>query len=374
MSIVAFSRGGDRVGRLSCVCDSDTSPVETALPEERGFAATVCIFALTVWAMALTTDILPLAGDVLAPSHRWASLPYALTFVGAAVATLPAGLLDDLLSRRAALTLAASLAAAGGIVAAEGYATGVFSFLALGALWLGMAQGFGFFYRHGGLGREANRSRAAAIILGSGGVAALLAPATVVAATSIAGPLAPALILACAGVIEASALIVAFRAPQAVLSGMATVDGKGFTPRRLFATLAACAVWFGMTRLMAQAAPAMQLCGVAGGVIAGLVASHILWMCAPAFALGGFVRIIGGIAAASAGLVFTAGALAVFSFARDVLPFAAVMALAGIGWSLAMLAASVTLYEGGAPPRWLLGLHDGSLFAAALLGAVSASF
>ena len=83
-----------------------------------------------------------LDGAALAPRPAIANLPYALTLLGAAIASLPASMLLDQFGRRAAFALGACLGTSGGILAAFAIATQQFGLLSLGALWIGIAQGF----------------------------------------------------------------------------------------------------------------------------------------------------------------------------------------------------------------------------------------
>ncbi|MGA2794227.1 MAG: hypothetical protein ABSE69_11965, partial [Roseiarcus sp.] len=112
MSWVTLAPPQERPGHLVCACDltPPASPAVAAVAAGApGLALAAGIFALTVLAQALTAAVLPMAGVILAPKPVWAALPYALTLVGAGVATLPAAALTDLFGRRAALALGASL-------------------------------------------------------------------------------------------------------------------------------------------------------------------------------------------------------------------------------------------------------------------------
>jgi hypothetical protein len=372
MSWVSLAPAGERAGHLLCVCDPASPPPDDATPlESAGVAGAAGVFALTVLTQALTTAILPVAGVMLAPAPGWATLPYALTLVGAGAATLPAALLTDFFGRRATMALGASLGIAGGAIAARGFVIGQFWIMALGAFWLGAAQGFGFFHRHGAATRAADKARAVALILGAGCGAALAAPALMAIAQAKAGPLAPAAGLMAAGALQVLTLAVVMASGPAGRLGAQTAPGPLESGRFYFATATAALAWFGMTRLMAHAAPAMIDCGVGESLIAGVVASHLVWMYAPAALAGPWVTRVSAGKLAMIGLAMIATALGIFGLVASALPFAALMALAGCGWSLAMLGATVTLHRGSPPSAGWLALHDGALFAAAVAGALS---
>lgn len=370
MSWVTLEAPQERPGHLVCACDlapPDAAPAAAGAPS---LALAAGVFALTVLSQALAAAVLPLAGLVLAPTPRWAALPFALTLVGAGVATLPAALLTDLFGRRAALALGASLGLAGGAIAARSFVAGQFFGLALGAFWLGVAQGFGFFYRHSPVPQAGDKPRAVALVLGAGALAALLAPATIGAARTLAGPLAPAAALLGVGAAQVAilALAMTLRASRDVGAPVAPRAQHG--PLFALATFAGAGAWFGMAALMAGAAPMMAICGIGSAAASGVIAIHILAMYAPAAIAGPWLARLGAAKIAVAGLAMILVALAAAGRAGATLPFAALMALGGCGWSLAMLGATVAIHRDCAPSPRLLALHDGALFAAAVAGAL----
>ncbi|MGO8798162.1 MAG: hypothetical protein ACLQJL_03655 [Roseiarcus sp.] len=374
MSWVTLAPPQERPGHLVCACDLTPPASREFAKGAPGVAAPAGVFALTVLAQALTAAVLPVAGVILAPKPVWAALPYALTLVGAGVATLPAAALTDLFGRRAALALGASLGLAGGAVAAQSFVAGQFFGLALGAFWLGVAQGFGFFYRHAPALRAGDKPRAVAFVLGAGALAGLLAPAAIGAAQRFAGPHAPAAALLCAGVAQVAilALALSMRAELDIAAAASTRT----TRKGLFvvATIAAAAAWFAMTSLMAHAAPAMALCGVGAAAASGVIASHILSMYAPAALVGAWVGRFGAVRVAAGGLALILGALVAARLPATAFNFAALMAVGGCGWSLAMLGATTAIHSHCSPSPRVLALHDSALFAAAIAGAFIGTF
>jgi len=375
MSWITLAPREPRPGHLVCACDVAApadSPAPAADAPALGFAAGV--FALTVLTQALTAAVLPLAGVVLAPRPGWAPLPFALTLVGAGVATLPAALLTDLFGRRAALAMGASLGLAGGAIAAWSFVSGQFFGLALGAFWLGVAQGFGFFYRHVPVLRAADKPRAVGAVLGAGALAVLLAPAAVGAAQSLAGPLAPAAALLAVGAAEVVLLVVAIAMRPGRDIGAPAPARSGRTPQFLLATLAGAAAWFAMASLMANAAPTMALCGIGSATAAGVIAGHILSMYVPAALAGPWATRLGASKITAVGLAMILFALFEMGRADARTAFGAAMILAGAGWSLAMLGATIAIHQGGRPSTRDLALHDAALFAAAVAGALGGAF
>ncbi len=372
MTSVIFAPTQERPGHLICACDL-SPPLSAGAVDARGPGITLAagVFALTVLAQTLTTAVLPLAGVILAPKPVWAALPYALTLVGAGAATLPAAVLTDLFGRRAALALGASLGLAGGAIAARSFVADQFFGLALGAFWLGVAQGFGFFYRHAPALRAGRKSHAVAIVLGSGVLAALFAPAAIGVAQGFAGPLAPAALLLGAGAVQIAilALAMTIQAGRDVSAGTSSRSKhKGLF---VLATTGGAVAWFAMSSLMANAAPNMALCGVGAAAASGVIASHILSMYGPAALVGPWVGRFGAAKVAAVGLTTVLCALILASRPTTALQFGALMIFAGSGWSLAMLGVTIVIQDKCSPSRRLLALHDGVLFAAAVAGALA---
>ena len=75
-----------RAGRLACFCPPGV-PVEGAAANRRP-ALLAGGFSLAVLSQTLVLGVLPLAGLLLAPQPKLATLPYIAMLCGAAVATL----------------------------------------------------------------------------------------------------------------------------------------------------------------------------------------------------------------------------------------------------------------------------------------------
>jgi hypothetical protein len=374
VSWVTLAPERDRPGHLVCACDLTGAPTSAAVGSRAaGVASAASVFAFTILAQALSMAVLPTAGLVLAPSPAEAAWPYALTLVGAGVATFPATLLTDLFGRRAALALAASLGLAGGILAATSFAAGQFPGLLLGAFWLGVAQGFGFFYRHAAIPRASDKTQTIAVVLGSGSLAALAAPGIMALSRSLAGPLAPAAALLSAGAAQVVILGLAMTTSPGGGLGAAKSAEAPRPPVFVAATAAAAIAWFAMTALMARAPPSLALCGVGAAGASGWIAVHILSMYAPAALLGTWADRLGAGRLAAVGVLAALAALLGAGRATTALEFEAAMMLAGCGWGLALLGATLAIHRDGSPSPRLLALHDGVLFCAAVAGALTVS-
>lgn len=360
-----------RAGRLDCICEPGTIGEDNA---HRGGTALLAVgFAISVLAQVLTLSILPLAGLSLAPSQALATVPYAAFYAGAALASLPASLLLDSFGRRAAFSLGASLGAAGGLVLIWALVTMHFGALVLGAFWLGIAGGFGLFYRHAAVPVGGKGAGALLLVFGAAALASVAAPSISGLAEAWASP------RAFAGTAAATALAhVASLGATAALPyhkrRIVTVEAPGPQNWRaiLAPTLIGALGWFSMTALMGATPLAVLGCAPSEAIV-GAVAWHVMAMYAPSLALAVFPKAAHPIPLVTGGcLLLASGALA-FILSSTAGGFSASAVLIGIGWSLTMLGTTLWIHRDGQVSRWLLGLHDSILLSGAILGALAAN-
>lgn len=359
-----------RAGRLVCFCPPGV-PVEGA--QRRGPVLLAAGFALSTLSQTLALGILPLAGALLAPRPALATLPYMAMLVGAAVATFPASVLLDAFGRRASFALGASHGVAGGLVLAWALTASAFIPFCLGAFWLGVAQGFGLFYRHEAAmgGGAMGRAMLLGVVFGSGALAGLVGPAILMLGASLM-PLsvfAPAALAA--ALVQVLVLGLAmFFSPHAAPGAVPVMAPTGACDWReaLAPTVVGAAAWFGMTALMLSAPSAMMACGIPVAGVAGLLAWHVVAMYAPGFGIAPLTRLIGAPATALLGLALVILARLALGGAAAAASFGGGLVILAVGWSLATAGATLWLQR-AKPPRSLLALHDLCLFAAALAGA-----
>ena len=366
MSYADLDPAAGRAGRLDCVC----APGEEGKGGE-ALARLTTGFGLAILAQTLVLAALPLAAAAVAPRPSLAGLPYALTLLGAALATFPASFLLDAFGRRAAFSLGASLGVAGGALSAWSAMRGLFAPLCVGALWLGLAHGFALFYRHAAAA-GAQGARGGAVVFAGGALAALLAPGVMLFAGEWAGPFADAATLAAAGLVDLIALIIAVTLPHALAPQRAEPLPAPPVSSFAAATIIGAIAWFVMTLLMARASPTLVACGVASAAVGGVIAWHLVAMYAPA----AIIRFTGTepppAIALVVGLATLMGAAALFSAGQGAASIGLALAGAGVGWSLANAGLMQWIYGAGAPTRLMLGLHDFALLSAALAGALVA--
>ena len=356
-----------RAGRLDCVCP----PGAESAGGGEGLARLAAGFGLAILAQTLVLAALPLAAAVVAPQPALAGLPYAITLLGATLATFPASYLLDAFGRRAAFALGASLGVAGGLLAGWAALHREFVLLCLGALWLGLAHGFALFYRHAAATSAAG-PRGGAIVFGGGALAALAAPTILQLASNLTGPLADAAVLTAAGAVDLAGFVVAVSLPHALAAGGAAKSSRARTATFVAATAVGAAAWFVMTAVMAAAAPTLVGCGAEAAAVGGVIAWHLVAMYAPAAIIRFTGAVVPRAATLAVGGVLLGGGVAFFMTGGTVVSVGAAMIAAGMGWSLVNAGLLQWLYADGAPTRLMLAAHDFALLGAALCGALAA--
>ncbi len=364
-----------RAGRLACLCPDDLAPDDlaamTAVRPEIAAARAALAFGLSVLSQVLALSVLPLAGAMLAAAPERAGWPFAAMLLGTVAASLPASVLRDAFGRRAAFALGAGIGAAGGIAAAWAVAADLFALLAIGAFWLGIAQGFGLAYRHDALALPPGwRERGGYLIFASGAAAGILAPAMLRAAEAAAAPIPFAGTLLAAGAVQVAVLALAVAPFRHARSGPQDESAPAAAWRGwLLPTVLSAFAWAGMTRAMAVAPGMLVGCGVSASGIAGFVAWHVVAMYAPALAGPVLSRALGSRTLALSGTGLVGLGLAVLWQEPSAAGIAAALAATGAGWCLATTGATALLHARGFG-RWQLGLHDAAIVLGALAGAL----
>ncbi len=365
-----------RAGLLACICDPTICPpANDNARGPAGFLPLTAGFAFAVLAQTVASAALPLAGMMLAPSGDplRAAWPFAALMLGSAVASFPASFLRDAFGRRAGFALGASLGIAGGVLLALGLLKQQFAFACIGGLWLGMAQGFSFFYRHEAAAAGRQPAAAAAGVLAGGLLAAFAGPLLTQFTERLFAPFFLVGAAALAAAAHTVALTIAVRlAPDPITAppeGETAPLGSVIGP-----TLAAAVAWLCMSLLMAGAPMRLVDCGIGEGAVFGFVALHVFAMYAPSVPLFWLGTRFSAPAITAAGILLALSGLAL----AWAIPLPATLALAmvftGAGWSAATIGATAWLRLDGTPSRLGLALHDASLFCAALIGAQASVF
>lgn len=363
-----------RAGQLFCACDSDGLPLAVGRePDRVSIRVMALAFALSVLAQILTVSVLPLVSAPLAPTPKAVAWPYIALLAGGALSSFPASILLDLFGRRAAFALGASLGLAGGMMSYWAVMHGQFVSLVIGVAWLGMAQGFGLFYRHAGA--MASQGGAGPVFAAGMG-AAVLAPVLMGGIETLMGPWAAAGTLALAGLVYLLTLGVAIRLPARKIGHDATQEQpvRPSVAVMLGATALAGLAWAVMTGVMAHAPLVMAGCGIGFSASAVAMALHLMAMYAPGLVIGRWVAAWGGLRVALSGVVLLLAGAGLLFLQTAFLGLSLALVVAGAGWGIATIGASAWMHQSAQPSPTMLALHDMSLFLAAISGAASLGF
>ncbi|WP_024460548.1 MFS transporter [Marinimicrobium sp. LS-A18] len=305
--------------------------------------------------MVAAITVMTLSGVVggrLSDTPSLATLPIALTMVGAVVSTLPASLFMKRVGRRPGFLVGALLGGlAGSLLSFWSIVEGTFIGFCLGNLLVGLYQGFAMYYRFAAadVARPAIRSRAISWVMAGGVAAAFLGPWNASAnyewLTSVPDG-GPYLVMAFLAVL-ASLLLALLRVPpqgepQAddVVRPMRDIAGQG----RFKVAVLASAVGYAIMILVMTATPlAMLSKGFEMGQVATIMQWHVLGMFVPSFFTGSLIARLGLyrvlMAGAGALLLSSATAASGESFAH----FWVALVLLGIGWNFLFVGGSVML-------------------------------
>jgi MFS family permease len=361
-----------RAGQLFCACDSDGLPLEVGLvPDQTTTFRLALSFALAVLAQTLTISVLPVLSFAMAPDPTQRAWPYLGLLAGGALATFPASFLLDLFGRRAAFALGASLGLAGGVLAFWSVLHDAFGPFLLGVVWLGMAQGFGLFYRHAG---AVSAHGASGMIFAGGMIAALIAPLLGEGLALIAPVEAQALILLMAGFVYLLALALSVMLPARERDMSRSEPQAPAFGIVVTASVTAALAWALMSAVMAHAPLAMAGCGIGLGGSVFLMSLHLMAMYAPGFVIGRAIARLGGAVVGATGLSFLGMAGWVLPQVSSAWPMGLTLVLAGTGWGLATIGATAWLHAAGRPSALLLACHDLMLFLGAMAGVWTLAF
>ena len=356
-----------RAGQIFCACDVDGLPLDLdSLPKQASLLRMAFAFCSAILAQVLTLTILPIASATFLPINGSWPWPFMALLFGAALAAFPASYLLDRLGRQSAFALGASLGLAGGVLSAFALSERLYPAFIIGVLWLGMAQGFGLFYRHAG----AMAGRAGGFIFGAGAIGALIAPFIIGTLSEQFGPLGSSAILMVSGLAHLITLALAIGLPGREIEITAASAEVKRPSLAIFVvtTFIASLAWLGMNGLMAHSPLAMTGCGLSLSISAAAMAAHLSAMYWPGFTIGRMIKRYGGTMTSLLGLALLMLGVSNVVYQNSGLGFTLYLALAGYGWGMATIGATAALYKEGQPSALMLASHDMMLFFAALIG------
>ena len=290
-----------------------------------------------------------LIGHSLAIDKSLATLPYALQMLGTMCASIPAGFIFARLGRRAGFYLGAVGTLVGTVVFGLGVLWGDFSLYCIGALPMGLGFGIGQHYRFAAaeVADVAGRSRAIALVMAGGLVAAMVGPELIKYSKDLLPP------LLFVGTYAGMAVL-----PLVVMVLLAVVDlppapqrNTSPTPLGLImarpafitAVIAGLVGYGSMNLIMASTPIQMMLCGFGVDDSTAVIRAHSIAMFAPGFITGRLIGRFGPhrVICAGGALCITCAALSLAGSAY--LTFTVALCLLGTGWNFMFVGATALL-------------------------------
>ncbi len=307
--------------------------------------------ALSMSGVVLVVAVSALTGEALAENKALATVPFALQFAMAMIATVPASLLMGRIGRRAGFTVGQTIGILGALVAAFGIFQNSFAIFAVGSAILGIHNAFWQYLRFAAAeaADESFRPQAISYVLAGGLVAAILGPEIAKATRDLFAPVVFAgSYLAIVPLCLANIAVLRFVRIPHIRAGVYAGRRLGRIAREpvfVVAVLSAM-IGYGAMNLVMTATPlAMHAAHFDFSDSAFVIQWHVLGMFAPSFVTGHLIRRFG------APSVVIAGALAMTlsvaaNLSGDVLwNYWVGLVLLGIGWNFMFVGGTTLLIE-----------------------------
>ncbi len=344
---------------------------------KRNVAILAICQALMMSGNSLLVTATALVGLQIAPQPQWATIPFALMFVGVIITTYPASMMMQKVGRKAGFTLGAVLGVGGGVVSAWSIMQQSFIGFCLGSMLLGAFNAFGQYYRFAAAEAASDRlrSRAISYVLAGGVLAAFAGPnlAKTTRETfgaEFSGNYACIALIYCCSLL----LIQGLRLKE---DGSGTAEAQSISlmdvlrrPHFVIA-VASGMVGYGVMNLLMTATPmAMIGCGFHFDQTASVIQWHVFGMFAPAFFTGHLIERFGAyrvMIAGTIGLLLSCltnlGGVAYWQFLTS-------LVLLGIGWNFCFIGATSLLTRDAVAKGKVQGLNDLLVFVTVAITAL----
>jgi MFS family permease len=339
--------------------------------------------ALMMSSSSLIITTSALVGFALAENKSWATLPLAAQFIATMCTTIPASLLMDRIGRRTGFMLAAILGACGAVFATLAIINGSFLLFILGAIQIGIFNGFGNYYRFAAADavEKSLKSRAVSYIMAGGVVAAFVGPnlANLTRGLIEDAPFAGCYASLTALYILSFMVLLFLRLPFRTLDENISGTGRPLqliAAQPMFIVAVVCGMLgYGVMALAMTATPlAMQHFAHPFSRTSFVIQWHVLGMFGPAFFTGALINRFGVLNIMLTGAVLGIGCLAVNLAGSSVFHFWAALLLLGVSWNFLFIGATTLLTETYRPEERAKAqaLNDFAVFTTVALSSLSA--
>ena len=320
--------------------------------------------ALYTSSVSIDLTLTGLVGYMLADDKAFATLPFSLITVAAALTTIFASFLMARIGRRVGFALGAAIGAAGGAISVHAIFAHSFWIFCCGTATVGVFQAFTQYYRLAAADAvdAPSKGRAISTVLTGGVIAAVLGPALAswsrdwLAPVTFAGSYALVTVL---GLGSCALLLFAYRDAPPIPAANAPTKADDSHPRPLvrivtqpifLAALANNAIGYMVMMFVMTAAPiAAVACGHTIGEGAGIIEWHLVGMYAPSLFAARLIARFGVLRLIGAGIALSAACGAIALSATDLPHFYAALACLGVGWNFMFVGGTTLLAQSYRP-------------------------
>jgi MFS family permease len=322
-----------------------------------------------------------LAGQVLAPSPCWATLPISMIVLGSMLSATPLSSFMSRYGRAAGLALGAGGGAAGAAVGAWGLIASSFPLFLLGSFLTGLYMSAQGFYRFAAADTASDsfRPKAISYVMAGGLASALIGPQLVkVTADAMAVSFLGTYLAVVAINLLGSLLFLRLDIPRPPRRADRGATGRSRAellrdPTIRIAMICAMVSYALMNLVMTSTPLAVVGCGFTKGDAADIVSAHVLAMFLPSFFTGHLIARFGAPRIVGTGLTILAGAGAVALTGVQLGQFFAALILLGLGWNFGFIGATALLTSAYRPEERgrIQGINDLVVFGGVTAASLS---
>ena len=322
-----------------------------------------------------------LAGQSLASTPCFATLPISLIVVGSMLAATPVSMIMQKYGRRAGFFLGAIGGATGAAIGAYGLFLNSFPVFLLGSFVTGIYMSAQGFYRFAAAdtASDAFRPKAISYVMAGGLAAAIIGPQLVkVTSQSMVIPFLGTYLAVIAINVIGSVLFLFLDIPRPKAPSADAPYGRTrweliTTPRIAVAVICAMVSYALMNLVMTSTPLAVVGCGFEEGMAADIVSAHVLAMYIPSFFTGHLIARFGTEKVVALGLLILAGAGVVALQGVELENFFIALILLGLGWNFGFIGATAMLAGAHEPHERgrMQGLNDLLVFGGVTMASLA---
>ena len=347
----------------------------------RNVAVLVAAQAVIGAQMPMIFTIGGLAGQSLAPSPCFATLPISLIVLGSMLAATPMSAFMQRFGRRAGFVLGACGGMTGAAIGAWGLIAASFPIFLAGSLLTGVYMSAQGFYRFAAADTASAEFRPKAIsyVMAGGLLSAVIGPQLVkVTAQAMVVPFLGTYLAVIVLNLVGLAIFPLLDIPRPPRAAPDAPRGRSrrdliTTPRIAVAVICATVSYALMNLVMTSTPLAVVGCGFHTADAANIVTAHVLAMYVPSFFTGWVIARMGVEKVIGTGLVILAGAGAVALTGVEITHFFGALILLGIGWNFGFIGATTMLAAAHAPEERgrMQGLNDMIVFGGVTMASLA---